>query len=79
MSHPRPPSGTPPPVVAEVGSERLDLVAFAGAICDRYHAHYADEIERYGEGGRDWCRHDNQCWRVGLGPRVGRGGRATRR
>ena len=68
MSTPRPPSGAPPPAVAELGGQRLDLVVLARAVCDRYHAHYPDEQERYGEAGRDWCRHDNQwllSWAVG--------------
>jgi len=56
----RPPSGTPPPTVAEIGEQRLDLVQLAGEVCDRYYRHYEDEHERYGSAGADWCRHDNQ-------------------
>jgi len=65
---PRPPSGTPPPIVAELGGRPVDLAALAVEICDRYHAHYTDEEERYGPAGQAWCRHDNQwllSWAVG--------------
>jgi len=64
----RPPSGTPPPAVAELAGEELDLVALARVICVRYHDLYPDEDERYGAAGMDWCRHDNQwllSWAVG--------------
>jgi hypothetical protein len=65
----RPPrGGTPPPVLAHLGGQPIDLVALAGEICDRYHAHYTDEQERYGPAGQAWCRHDNQwllSWAVG--------------
>ena len=65
---PRPPGGTPPPVSAELGGQLIDLPVLAAEICERYHAHYTDEEERYGAGGRAWCRHDNQwllSWAVG--------------
>lgn len=64
----RPPSGTPPPTVAELGGETLDLVALARIVCDRYHDHYPGDGERYGAAGMDWCRHDNQwllSWAAG--------------
>ena len=64
----RPPSGTPPPVLAELGGRPIDLAALAVEICERYHAHYSDEAERHGPAGRAWCRHDNQwllSWAVG--------------
>ena len=58
---PAPPSGAPPPRVAELadGTE-IDLEALAREICERYRAEYPDEEERYGEAGVLWCRHDNQ-------------------
>ena len=49
---PRPPSGTPPPVLAELGGQPIDLAALAAEICERYHAHYTDEEERHGPAGR---------------------------
>jgi len=64
----RPPGGTPPPVVAELGGPPIDLPLLAREICDRYHAHYTDEEERYGPAGETWCRHDNQwllSWAAG--------------
>ena len=65
---PRPPGGSPPPTHAELAGERVDLVILAAEICERYRAHYADEAERYGDAGQDWCRHDNQwllSWAAG--------------
>jgi hypothetical protein len=57
---PRPPGGTPPPTAAELGGQPIDLRILAGVVCERYHAHFTDEAERYGPVGREWCRHDNQ-------------------
>jgi hypothetical protein len=56
----RPPGGAPPPVVAHLDGEELDLVALAARICERYAAVYPDEVDRYGPAGAQWCRHDNQ-------------------
>jgi hypothetical protein len=58
---PAPPSGQPPPTRAEMadGTE-VELEALAREVCERYAAEYPDEEERYGEAGREWCRHDNQ-------------------
>lgn len=64
----RAPSGTPAPAVAEMGNDQLDLAGLAREVCSRYYRHYADEAERYGPQGVDWCRHDNQwllSWAVG--------------
>ena len=58
---PAPPSGQPPPSVAELADgTAVDLEALAREICDRYRAEYPDEEERYGEAGMLGCRHDNQ-------------------
>jgi hypothetical protein len=58
---PAPPSGQPPPRVAELANgTALDLEALAREICERYRAEYPDEEERYGQAGVLWCRHDNQ-------------------
>ena len=58
---PAPPSGAPPPRVAELpDGTPIDLEALAREICERYRAEYPDEEERYGEAGVLWCRHDNQ-------------------
>ena len=56
----RPPSGAPPPAIAEIGGRRVDLSAVAGEICGRYYEQYPDEQQRYGSAGAEWCRHDNQ-------------------
>ncbi|MBI4898143.1 MAG: hypothetical protein HY827_07230 [Actinobacteria bacterium] len=63
----RAPSGTPPPAGAEFAGKRLDLVALASEICDRYHHEFDDEHDRYGDAGAEWCRHDNRwllAWAV---------------
>jgi hypothetical protein len=64
----RPRGGTPPPTAAELGGQPIDLLSLAGVVCERYHAHFTDEAERYGPVGQEWCRHDNQwllSWAVG--------------
>lgn len=63
----RPPSGTPPPAVAEFAGRRIDLGALAGEICDRYYREFDDEQDRYGAAGEQWCLHDNRwllAWAV---------------
>lgn len=55
-----PAGGQPPPRTARVENTQLDLEAVAAEICDRYHAEFTDENARYGDAGREWCRHDNQ-------------------
>jgi hypothetical protein len=65
---PRPPSGTPPPAVAQIADECFDLAPLAAEICRRYQADHPDEQERYGAAGAEWCRHDNQwllAWAAG--------------
>ena len=42
------------------GSDTLDLVALATAICELYRLEFPDERERYGDAGIAWCVHDNQ-------------------
>jgi hypothetical protein len=56
-----PPTGMAPPATAPGpdGGE-LDLRALATAVCARYYEEFADEDERYGPAGRQWCVHDNQ-------------------
>lgn len=56
----RPPSGAPPPrVVREEDGGVVQLGPLAERIAERYYAVYADEDERYGAAGREWCVHDN--------------------
>lgn len=55
-----PTGGQPPPRAARVENMQLDLEGLAADICDRYHAEFTDEEARFGDAGRDWCRHDNQ-------------------
>ena len=64
----QPPSGQPPPTVAELDGVELDLVALATEICRRYREEFPDEEGRYGAAGVAWCVHDNQHilnWAVG--------------
>jgi hypothetical protein len=57
----RPPSGYPPPEVAETADgDTLALRSLAEEICRRYRAEFPDEQERYGDAGIAWCVHDNQ-------------------
>lgn len=56
-----PPSGFPPPDEARLeNGTTLDLPSLAQEICRRYREEFPDEIERYGDAGMAWCRHDNQ-------------------
>jgi hypothetical protein len=57
---PRGPSGSPPPAEAQIAGVTTSLAPVADAICERYRDEYPDEIERYGDAGIEWCRHDNQ-------------------
>ena len=40
--------------------DTLALVSLATEISRRFHAEFPDEVERYGDAGREWCIHDNQ-------------------
>lgn len=56
------PGGEPPPRRArllDAGGE-VELEPLAREICERHYAVFPDELERYGERGVAWCRHDNQ-------------------
>ena len=64
----RAPSGSPPPSEVRIAGTLTQLAPLAAAICERYYREFPDEIERYGEAGGQWCRHDNQwllSWAVG--------------
>ena len=69
MSRPAPPSGAPPPVAAAPREgESVDLPPLADEIARRYFEEFPDDLERYGEVARDWCRHDNLyvlAWTIG--------------
>lgn len=56
----RSPGGASAPTAIRTQDGRLiDLIPVANEICRRYHLEFSDEADRYGEAGRDWCRHDN--------------------
>jgi hypothetical protein len=62
------PSGHLPPDAIVVGGERVDLTALAEAVTERFFAEFPDEHDRYGDAGREWCRHDTQwvyVWAAG--------------
>ena len=63
-----PQGGTPPPAVGELPSgDKLVLTPLAAEIGRRFYAEFPDELERYGDVGREWCQHDNQwllAWAV---------------
>jgi hypothetical protein len=58
----RPPSGgmAPPHTATLPDGTKLDLLPLARQISDAHLARHPDELERYGEAGREWCTHDNQ-------------------
>jgi hypothetical protein len=61
MSRTAPPTGMAPPATAPgPAGDELDLRVLAQAVCGRYYEEFADEDERYGDAGRQWCVHDNQ-------------------
>lgn len=57
----RPPRGAPPPSTATLpeGVE-LALRPLAVEVTDEHLRRHPEDLERYGEPGRDWCTHDNQ-------------------
>ena len=40
--------------------ERLVLAPLAAETARRFLAEFPDELERYGDAGREWCEHDTQ-------------------
>lgn len=54
------PSGASAPSSAVTASGTVDLRRLAQAICDEFYRRFPDELERSGEAGAEWCRHDNQ-------------------
>ena len=38
----------------------LELRPLAREITDRHLLRHAEDLQRYGETGREWCTHDNQ-------------------
>ena len=56
----RPPGGSPPPLHARIGGERIALPTLAEEAARRHWDEYPDERERYGETGFEWCVHDLQ-------------------
>jgi hypothetical protein len=56
-----PPTGMAPPVTATLpGGVVLELRPLACEITDRHLIRHAEDLQRYGETGREWCTHDNQ-------------------
>jgi hypothetical protein len=65
---PAPPSGTPPPEPALLAGAPVPLRPLAEAVAARYFDAYPEDLERYGEAGRQWEVHDTQHllnWAVG--------------
>ena len=58
----RPPAGglAPPQAVTLPDATELDLRPIARKVTDAHLARHPDELERYGEAGREWCTHDTQ-------------------
>ena len=56
-----PPTGMAPPVTATLpDGVVLELRLLAREITDRHLRRHAEDLQRYGETGREWCTHDNQ-------------------
>ena len=56
-----PPTGMAPPVAATLpDGVVLELRPLAREITDRHLLRHAEDLQRYGETGREWCTHDNQ-------------------
>jgi hypothetical protein len=54
------PSGPSAPTSAVTANGTVDLRRLAQAICAEFYRRFPDELERSGEAGVEWCRHDNQ-------------------
>jgi hypothetical protein len=55
------PSGAAPPIDAVFpGGAVVRLPPLAEAVSTAFFERFPEELDRYGEAGRDWCRHDNQ-------------------
>lgn len=68
MTRTAPPSGWPPPSEATLAGERIDLEPLAALVADRYFERFPEDLERYGEVGRQWELHDTQHllnWAIG--------------
>ena len=50
----------PPPTAALPDGTQLDLRPLAQQISVAHYERHPDELERYGDAGREWCIHDNQ-------------------
>jgi len=68
MTRTAPPSGWPPPTEAQLGATRIELEPLAAVISDRYFERFPEDLERYGDAGRQWEIHDTQHllnWAIG--------------
>lgn len=55
------PSGASAPTTAQLSDGSvIELEPIAREICARFYDRYPHELERSGEAGTEWCRHDNQ-------------------
>ena len=62
------PSGWPAPATARLDGREIDLLPLAREVARRHLEAHPEELERYGEAGREWGGHDNQHilnWAVG--------------
>jgi len=68
MTRTAPPSGWPPPTEAQLAGTRIELEPLAAVIAARYFERFPEDLERYGDAGRQWEIHDTQHllnWAIG--------------
>jgi hypothetical protein len=56
----RPGGASAPATMVRSDGSVIDLLPLAQEICALFYAAFPEELERSGEAGTEWCRHDNQ-------------------
>jgi hypothetical protein len=55
----RPDGAAPPSTMLASDGSVVDIQVLAREICSRFYVRFPEELERSGEVGLEWCRHDN--------------------
>ena len=56
----RPSGASAPSTAVRSDGTVIELYPLACEICARFYDRFPEELERSGDAGTDWCRHDNQ-------------------